>query len=219
MPSVEETLLAYIDALGGDRELRQITSRITVGTLQLGGDQSSFETSAKAPNKWRTVIKSHLTETYVEAFDGTTRWVSDPIAGPSKLGPAAVEEAKLYFDFYRELRLRELYPDIRVEGTSKVGERDAVVLIGTNAGNSTDRFSFFVDSGHLTKLTRSFVNQYGSTYQGDVFYSDYREVGPLFLPFKVEIYYPGGTRPVVMQSSSIMHPDEIVETLFAYPAV
>ena len=53
------------------------------------------------------------------------------------------------FDFHRDLRLKEVYPDLKVEGKAKVSGEEVYVLRSSPSPNGTERFAFSTQTGLL----------------------------------------------------------------------
>ena len=53
LPTVDEVLAKYVEAMGGAKAINAVTSRVIKGTLDVAGVSrgGSFETYAQAPNK------------------------------------------------------------------------------------------------------------------------------------------------------------------------
>ena len=60
LPSADDVLSKYVEALGGAEALKKITSHVVTGTVDVGGVSrgGSFETHAQAPDKALTVIQA-----------------------------------------------------------------------------------------------------------------------------------------------------------------
>jgi hypothetical protein len=100
------------------------------------------------------------------------------------LSGAALSKFSTDTDFYRELKLGELYPGIRLIGTVKEKDREFYMVEGFPLVGSEETMYFDVQSGLLTG--RDLTQQ---TARGpirlEVRYSDWREVDGVKLPFKI----------------------------------
>jgi outer membrane lipoprotein-sorting protein len=177
MPTVDQVLDKYVQALGGKPAIERITSTVSKGTFEIPafGANGPVEISAKAPNK--SVLKLDVPGFGVvqEGFNGTVAWSQEPTSGLREKTGAELAATKLDEDFYRPIKLKELYPKITVKGKEKVGEKDAYVLEATPAEGSPETWYFDAASGLLVRMD---VER--DTPQGkmaiQIFQEDYKDV-------------------------------------------
>jgi hypothetical protein len=81
MPTVQEILAKYTQAIGGREANEKIKTRMTKGTLELApmGIKGTFETYTAAPGK--SINRTNLAGIgeIIEGFDGTTAWSINPL--------------------------------------------------------------------------------------------------------------------------------------------
>src|SRR5262245_54446240 len=104
-PTAEQVLERYIRALGGEGEIRKITSRIYKGTFELPafGATGSAEIYALAPNKLLTVFTIPGFGVLKQGFDGTKGWAQDPQLGLRDQTGAELANMRRMSDFYKDI--------------------------------------------------------------------------------------------------------------------
>ncbi|HXX18545.1 MAG TPA: hypothetical protein VEJ46_04025 [Candidatus Acidoferrum sp.] len=186
MPTAEQVLDRYLEAMGGRAALQKLTSRVMTGTLSVPSMQLSgtVEIREKAPN--RTLGKITINgAVYRQAFDGTTGWTDDPTNGLRDQTGMELAETRRESDFYHAIDLHKLYSKFTLTGKEKVGERDAYVIeAAVPEGGPPEKLYFDAQSGLVLRDSSQRHGPDGvSEFQQD--YDDYREVDGVKLPFAI----------------------------------
>jgi hypothetical protein len=207
LPTVEAVLDKYVAAIGGREAQKRITSRVTKG--RVGG---KLEVFAKAPNKSLTIMDVEPLGVIKQGFDGRTGWTfsQNGLEIANEVDRAALADA----DFYRDIKLKELYTRIKVIDKVKEGFREVYVVEATPSGGSAERFYFDVDSGLLVRrdLTRPMSR---GPMRAEVYFSDWREVDGVKIPFKMTQVMP--TRKFVTTIEEVKHNVPVDEAIFRRP--
>jgi len=153
LPAADQIIDKYVAALGGKVAIEKQTSRVTKGTFDIPafGASGTWEGFAKAPNKSISIIDVPGFGVVRQAFDGTVAWEDNPQVGMNEKSGAALTRVKLDSDFYRDIKLKELYPKMTVKGKQKVGEKDAYVIEATPTGASAETWYFDAETGLLLR--------------------------------------------------------------------
>src|SRR5215471_13398474 len=132
MPTADQILDRFVQAIGGERSLRKLTSRVTKMTLVIeGGDiTASFESYAQAPNKGVQIGQVKLSNgvefEISRGFNGSVGWSLNPTDGGFReLSGIELAAEKRDTEFYSEIKSRELYPKMALIGQMKVGDHSA----------------------------------------------------------------------------------------------
>jgi carboxyl-terminal processing protease len=205
LPSVDEIVGHYLEAIGGRAALEKLNSRVSRGTVELQsmGLSGTAVIYEQAPDKSTLVLNVDGLGTIQQTFDGTSAWLQDPLDGYIKFPPSAAARIHDQSVFQRELRLKELNPGLVLMGKDKVGEREAFVLHSFSP-RVFEKWYFDTQTGLLLR-------------KGNIYYDDYREVDGVKLPFKVtdDSSYGFG---VVVRLTEIKHNVPIDQAKFAeYP--
>ena len=217
LPSVDQLLDKYIQALGGKAAIEKLTSRVSKGTFEAPdqGVSGSVENYAKAPNKTATVVDVPGFGLVRQGFDGAVGWAENPQTGLREMTGQELSITRRTAEFHGVLKLRELYPKMTLKGKQKVGDREAY-LVEADAGDGTFRRMYFdVQTGLLVRneIERETL-QDRATFQNDL--EDYREVDGVKVPFTVRQTNPNIS--FVVKLTEVRHNVPIDDARFAKPA-
>lgn len=192
LPTADEILNKYVQAVGGAAALEKINSRVEKGTISFGGQQMPVEVLAKAPNKRISLVHTPGGDN-ITAFDGHAGWIGNPGPRPPREMSAQENEA-IGFDatFYLPTELKKMFSQFRVRpAAEKIDGHDVVQLIGANPGKPPMRLFFDKESGLLVRSIR-----YADTPLGrnptQVDYADYRAQDGVKVPFQWTLARPLG---------------------------
>jgi zinc protease len=191
--SANEVISKYIAAIGGEAELKKVTSIEELADFEVQGQKLAANIKQMVPNYESNEISMNGTVVMKDVFNGTAGSKSQ---GPSKLSYTAAEVAekkskKGIFD--------QLYygadSKVDVAGTAKVGAADVYKLNVTTAGGQKKTEYYDVNSGFLVKEERS-INQNGTDLVITTEFSDYRKAGNILLPYKMtqSVQTPAGAQ-------------------------
>jgi hypothetical protein len=218
LPTADQILANYVQALGGEAALRKITSRVITGTQDLatgpGGKTplpAQVERYEKAPNLVLTVDQT-AKGTLSEGFDGTVAWSQDASGKVSNVAPAVEQaRARRAADFYQSLNLRQQYSSLVVQSEVKIGDREAYAVMGFPPNDSPEQLYFDAQTGLLLRKISVLPTPLGeSPFQLD--YSDYRDTGSgAKLPFTVRM--TPGTSTSEPQTHSTLHIEKVTDNV------
>ncbi len=186
MPTVDQILDKYIQAIGGKDAVQKITSRVSKGTFeleQMPGDATT-EIYQKAPNKIFSDTESASFGAYKRGFNGTVGWQDNPQAGLGEITGAQLADMKRGADFYRDVKLKELYPKRTLKGKEPVNGKDAYVVELTPTEGSGETWSFDADSGLAVRVQSQMEGPNGLV-DVDTSLGDYREVDGVKYPYLI----------------------------------
>ncbi len=216
-PTVDQILDKYVQALGGKAAMEKVTSTASKGTFEIPafGASGTAEIWSKAPNK--TAIRLDIPGFGIvqEGFNGTVAWGQEPQSGLREKTGLELASTKLDADFYRPLRLKQLYPKITVKGREKLGDKDAYVLEATPAEGAVETWYFDVASGLLARIDAERESPQGKAAVQS-YLEDYRDVGALKEPFTNRIVSPAFT--IIIKLDEVKHNVEIDDAKFNKPA-
>jgi hypothetical protein len=217
MPTTDQILDKYVQALGGKAAIEKHTSRVTKGVMEIPtfGLSGTMETYEKAPNKSLLIITIGGFGEIKEGFDGTMAWADHPQTGLRDKTGGELADTKLEADFYRPLRLKALYPKMMVKGKEKVGEREAYVIEATPAAGSTEKWYFDTQTGLLIRSDAERETPEGKM-AFETHFEDYKEVDGIKAPFTLRISNPAVS--IVAKLQEVKHNVEIEDAKFNKPA-
>jgi len=190
VPSVDQVLDKYLQAIGGAQNVARVTSFVatgkSVGYRGFGGG-GVVEVSAQAPDKRATHISFPEYPdrgVSVRTYDGRTGWIATPLAAVRKYELAGSERDGARVDAMLSFpaQIKQALANVRVGPPTTIGDRDVTVLQG-NGPNGTLATLYFDDaSGLLVRMVRHGRSPIGRV-PTQVDYADYRDVGGIKFPF------------------------------------
>ena len=191
LPTVEQILDRYVQAVGGRQAIERVTSRVWKGS-RVGADGILVpeEVYAKAPNKLLTVT-SYPNQVFRTGFDGARGWARSH-EGSRDLPGEMLAQLRREAEFYKETRLKDIYSKLAVLGRATVGEREAYVVEATPFDGVPEKLYFDVQTGLLTRKYSELKTVLGQ-FPTQTDYEDFREVDGVKLPFAIRWSIPGRT--------------------------
>lgn len=216
-PSVDQVLEKYTQALGGQAAYEKVTTRAMKGTVEIPDDNvtGTAQVVAKAPGSFRLTMDIPgygLVETVVSGGNG---WEKNPDSGTHAMGKTDLAVAQRDHHFYREVRLKELYPKMEAVGTDKVEGRAVNAVEATPASGPAEKLYFDAETGLLVKRDYERVTLEDGIVQYEVLLRDYREVDGLKFPFTIEQRSPDNT--MIFKFAEIKNDAPLADTAFAKP--
>jgi hypothetical protein len=193
LPTADQVLAKYVQALGGEQALRKVTARTITGTQYIptgpGGvvpTPAAVERLQKAPN---LAVTTYRAPAYAisEGFDGATAWSQNQAGRVTEPVKVDVGRAARAADFYEPLNLKQEYPQLTVRGVEKVNGRDAYWLVGVPSGDKPESLYFDTQTGLLLRKQTVLPTPIGdSPFQTD--FDDYRDTGSgVKFPFLIQM--------------------------------
>ena len=183
LPSAEQILQRYRDAIGGEEAIRKHTARSVKGTFEIPaqGIKGDLTLFAAAPNLIRVVVTLPGLGELQRGFDGTLGWSIDPAIGPRLLKGRELDEFRHSADFYDELHEPEKFKSITVVGQTTFDGQQVyeLKLVRDSGFEYTEYFS--VDTGLIVGGKLNASSQMGQMPMTSVI-AEYKEFGGMLLP-------------------------------------
>ena len=191
MPTVQEILAKYVQAIGGRAANEKVKTRVSKGTIELApmGIKGTIEGFAAAPDKSATKISLTGIGDILEGYDGKTAWSISPLSGNRDKQGVELAQTALTNNFYREINLDKLYEKMELKGVEKVGADDAYVITATRGDLPSETFYFSSKTGFLVRQDSTLDTPEGKTPTKN-FFEDFRDVDGVKLPFKARSVLP-----------------------------
>jgi zinc protease len=217
MPTADQVLDHYVQAIGGRAAWMKLNSRVSKGTIEIPAMEhltGTVEIHEKAPNSMLAVINLGG-GVFEQGFDGATAWSNNPRDGLRVLTGGELEDAKREANFYHPLELQKNYTKLTVTGIERVNEHDTYVVVAVREKGAPDRMYFDVQSGLLVRSVNQRYTPDGLTeFQADV--EDYTSTDGVKLPFTVR--QSGGGSAFVIHFTEVQHNLQLADAQFAKPA-
>ena len=216
LPSLETVLQKYADAIGGKDALAKLTTRVIKGKVDLAGVSrgGKMESFMKAPNRSLTILELGPLGITKQGFDGRTGWYSSKTGGVRNLTGPELAAVTADADFYRDLRIKELYATTKLVGKTKSGFRELYVVEAVPRGGSAEYFYFDVESGLLFRRDTTRQTSTGMV-RAEIHYGDWREVDGIRLPFNITQSMPKMNLEFTVEE--VKHNVPVEEAVFRRP--
>jgi len=218
--TVDAVLEKYVKAIGGKEAWNKLESRHIKADLEIGETTAEWTLDAKAPNKRASRVELPGIGLIQDVFDGKTAWSKSQAGVTTKEGDE-LARSKNEAELRREVRLKELYPDLASKGTEMLNGEEVQILETKPSATSKLRFSFSAKSGLLVRQQSEFKNKDGNDAAVDAELSDYREVDGIKYPHvqKFKILVDGQqVFDFGLKIKEIKHNEKIDDAKFAKPA-
>jgi photosynthetic reaction center cytochrome c subunit len=190
LPAAEQLLDKYVQAAGGASAIDNITSRVMKGTIDVGGKSLPIDIYNKEPEK--RISYTHMPEgDNVTAFNGHEGWLGFPGRPLREMHGADLDGAAIDADLHLATHLKQMFSEMQMAGTEKVGDHETYEVVGERAGKTPIRLYFDEQSGLLVRLVR-----FGDTALGwlptQIDYADYRDADGVKIPYRWTLARPSG---------------------------
>lgn len=207
---VDETLNHYIEAMGGRDAIENVTSRVARGTLEMANlEVGTVEFYSKAPDKYAFVMKI-AGNAVRKGYNGRVGWVQEGGEEVRRLDGVELAEMKRDAEFYREIKLKELFPIINFDGKSSVNGRDAYVLTATPAEGSSEKWYFDAKSGLMIR-----TDSERESTETESYFEQYRVIDGVNLP--VRLRQSNGVAEIVIKFKEVNQNVAINDSIFNMP--
>jgi outer membrane lipoprotein-sorting protein len=188
LPTVEQVLDKYTQALGGRALLEKAKTRFMKGVQLSTNDTSApVEISQKAPNKFVMIMTTPQAAVVSRGFNGSIGWMKTP-RGQRELKGTDLAQVKRNADFNWMLNLKDLSREMKVTGKEKMGDHEVYVVEARIAPDKIEKLFFDTQMGLLLRdilLTDTMIGWIPE--QTD--YDDYKDVDGVKMPFTIRQSY------------------------------
>lgn len=186
LPTADQILDKYVQAIGGKAAVQKQTSRVSKGTFDIPamGAGGPITIYAKAPNKTLRVIEIPGFGTVQQGYNGTVGWAQEPQNGLRELAGLELTQAKREAEFYGDIKYKEMFKKLTVTGKATVGTGEAYVVEAVPAEGSPQKLYFDTQSGLIVRMDME-----AETMQGkmafEIYPENYKEVDGIKIPFLI----------------------------------
>ena len=185
LPTVDQILDKYTQALGGAAAIEKLKSRVMKGTVTAtNGNSFGYELYQSGTDKVLAVITAEQGVTE-RGFNGTSGWEKGA-RGVRDLSPEEVYYLRRYPDLLKDINLKEQFSRLNVAGKPKIDGRDVYVLRGTTTSGKREQLFFDAETGLLVRRSSFTATPVGNIPE-QVEFDDYRDVDGVKMPFTVKV--------------------------------
>lgn len=184
LPTVDDVLAKYIDALGGQANVDKLKSIVLSGTLtDRAGKSMPFTIEEKAPGKYREARQTSPSPT-TSGFDGTAAWMQlDGKTYPLD-EPFLMQKTTRIADLGRASSMKSAYQNLRAQRVGQLDGKAMTGLSGSPYPTVNEILYFDASTGLLVRRSIATRTPLGQLPE-QVDYSDYRDVAGVKVPFTI----------------------------------
>jgi outer membrane lipoprotein-sorting protein len=219
--TVDEIVAKNLQAKGGAEKWGSVSSVKMTGKIAIQGQEMPLTTYAKRPNMHRQEI-SLPDGRIVQAFDGTTAWVINPMMGsnaPQVMPGGLADTMKNSADFDGALiNYKAKGHTIELVGKEKLADKDVYHLKVTMKGGQVQHYFLDAESG-LELKTSAEVDMgigAGTKQTLDTEMSNYKAEGGITLPHTVK-QFVNGKPTVEMTVTAVEFNAALEDAMFRMP--
>jgi hypothetical protein len=223
LPTVDQVLAKFVQALGGEQALRGVSSMVVTGTRQgYNPGAAALPPAVPIERYWKApglsvTIAHPANGVNSNGFDGTAAWTQDARGRVTQVAGIAASRIKRDADFYWVLNLKQQYQRMTVTGTEKIGDHDAYAVVAVPQGESPEWFYFDKLSGLLLRHQVLSPSAVGNVPMATD-YDSYRDAGNgIKLPFVIQTVGPSRPDCVLITVDKVQLNAAIDNSKFAKP--
>ena len=184
LPTTEQVIEKYIQALGGKAAIEKVGSQVSKGTFEIPDFSATgtVEIYAKAPNKQLSISKNPGFGTTARGFDGAAGWEESPMSGMRDLKGAELALMKRDCDLQRSLKFKEFYAKLAVTGKDQVNDHEAYLVEAVPKEGNPEKLYFDTQTGLLIRKDVEMMSRAGKVTM-NIYLENYKEVNGLKVPF------------------------------------
>jgi outer membrane lipoprotein-sorting protein len=189
--TLDQIVQKHIDALGGIDKLKAITTLSATGkaTMQGGQMEAPMLMQMKRPSSMRMEITIQGKK-IVQAFDGTTAWMINPMMGsdaPQKASDDDTQEMKdsADIDFSSLVNYKEKGNTVELVGTEDV-EGNPTYKLKVTKKNGRVEYQYLDAKTFLPIKTTTKRKQMGTELEIDAYPSNFKPVNGVLFPYTVD---------------------------------
>ncbi|MEO7311244.1 MAG: insulinase family protein [Chitinophagaceae bacterium] len=200
--SPKQVIANYLEAIGGETELKKITSIATTGEMDMRGQALATTSKKMAPNMEITEVNMATMTVMKQVFDGTTGYQSQ-MGNKKDFEAVTIAEKKEAHVIFPQLYYGEGY-QLELQGTENVAGAPAYKLkITSPSGKITNEF--YDSKTWLLVKTESMVKTNGVEVSQSSEQSNYKKVGNIMIPHTViiNVQTPMGPQEITTTVTSV----------------
>lgn len=213
LPTIDEVIAKYIEAVGGVAAIERIASREEIGATTHGRESVRIENFYQDPDK-EAVVEHQWGGDSITVISGNRGWTNVPGHPMHNLSGDELAAARMDADLHSPLRLKQTCAELRVEYPDKLRDQEDFVVSCLNVGRPPVKLYFDEQSGLLVRRVRYLQTPLG-LFPQQIDYADYRVVDGVTIPFRRTVSLPHGS--VTTQLEQVRQNITIDEARFRKP--
>lgn len=215
--TLDEIIAKNIEARGGMKTLKAISSMKVVGTMETMGGELKFTQYFKNNVKMRMEMSVQGMD-IVQAYDGVQAWGTNPMSGgaPQPGGEAEAKQAASQANILGEL-IESADQGLTLEyvGAEDLDGMTVHVIKVTDINKESHKV--YIDAITWLEVKRTMnMSMMGQEAEVDMYLSNYKDIGGVQFPMQMDIEMDGQS-VMSMKRESVEVNIDIPDSLFAYP--
>jgi hypothetical protein len=204
-------------ASGGKAAWATVTSMYLNGSVEipLANASGTFESYSQAPNKSYESISFGGEIAVKQGFDGKNGWKTSPDKSIVDIQGDELEDTKLDSDFYSEINLRQLYPQMVLQDDSTIGGRPAYTVLATPLHGKSRKFYFDKETGLRVGMSSGTIED-GKPTQVKTYFGDFKTVDGIQVPYTIRLVTQSAT--IVFHLHDVRTNVPVLNSIFLKPA-
>ena len=185
LPTTDEVLNKYTDAIGGPAAIEKIKSAVIHGTVaNASGSTGTFEADQIAPDKGYDIMTTQR-GTRIRVLNRQRGWEKTAF-GVNELAGQQLQDVKLSLPLFGNLNLKDQFTKFDVVGTDKIDNHNVDVVKATRPDQKREHLYFDSESGLLLRRVTEMNSKVGIIPE-ETDFDDYREVESVKLPTTIRL--------------------------------
>jgi len=185
LPTTDEVLNKYTDAIGGPAAIEKIKSAVIHGTVaNASGSTGTFEADQIAPDKGYDIMTTQR-GTRIRVLNRQRGWEKTAF-GVNELAGQQLQDVKLSLPLFGNLNLKDQFTKFEVVGTDKIDNHNVDVVKATRPDQKREHLYFDSESGLLLRRVTEMNSKVGIIPE-ETNFDDYREVESVKLPTTIRL--------------------------------
>ena len=217
-PTAISILKKFSEASGGAAKFKEIKAMKMTGNLEIAaaGINGTIEIIQQSPNKIATKAEMDGVGSQSQGSNGEIGWELSTMMGPRLLDKKELVRLIEQADLSRYYDPENFYKEMKVDGMKEIdGEKCYKLVLTHKAGHKTTEF-YSVKTGLQVASEATIPSPMGEM---DIVTSinEYKEIGGLKFPAKIESKFPNGMSQVVSMDTIEINP-KVDANAFAIPS-
>ena len=186
LPSLDEVLARYVEAMGGEKAITAVTSRVIKGTVDITGlsHGGTYESYQEPPNKFYLLVQAYPFGIAKSGYNGRVAWTSSNATTTMMKNAADVAMFASVTTFFSPVGLKQRYAKVTLAGASQIGFRDVYVLELQPATGPAERL--YLDTKTYLPVRMNKVQISGNMkIPVQIYLDDWRAVDGIQFPFSM----------------------------------
>ena len=217
LPEAIAVLKKHAEATGGAANYKKIKAIKMTGKIEIAaaGIEGTLEVVQVSPDKVATKAEMPQVGSQTQGTNGEIGWDVSTMMGPRILEKNELDRLKEQANLARVYDPKSFYKEMKVVGMEEVEGQKCykMTLTKMNGDESTEFYA--VESGLQVASQNKMQTQMGEI-EIKTMLSEYKEVGGIKVPHKIEAQFPNGISQLVVFDKVEVNP-EVDEKMFAVP--